>query len=69
MHLLVSSISKIITVLSNTRWSKNHPVRDKKGELLAGWEEQASRWCEHFAEMLNPEISKEKASESLSLIS
>lgn len=52
---------KITTVLLNTRQSKNHPVKDKKGELLTGWEGQASGLCEHFSEMLNPEISKEKS--------
>jgi hypothetical protein len=59
---------KMTTVLLNTRQSKNHPVKDKKRELLTGWEGQASGWCEHFSEMLNPEISKEKANESLSVM-
>ena len=51
---------KITAVLSNTRWSNNRPVRDKKGELLTRWEEQASKWHEYLSEMLNPEISKKK---------
>jgi hypothetical protein len=47
---------KIITVLANRRWSKNPPVRDKTGEFLTGWEEQASGWREYFSEMSNHEI-------------
>ena len=59
---------KITTVLSNTRWSKNSQVRDKLGELLTGWEEQASRWREDFSELSYPEISKEEADEALSVM-
>jgi hypothetical protein len=54
---------KITTILSNRRRIKNHSVRDKKGELLTGWAEQASRWQEHFSVMLNPMILKEAEKE------
>jgi hypothetical protein len=33
-RILKTRIYKITSVLSNTRWSRNRPVRDKKGELL-----------------------------------
>lgn len=33
------------------------------GELLRGWEEQASRWHQLFSEMLNREITKEEENE------
>ena len=37
------------------------------GELLTGWEEQASRWHQPFSEMLNREITKEKENEELNV--
>jgi hypothetical protein len=55
-------LHKITTVLANRRRNKNRPVRNKKGEFLTGWEEQASRWREHFSEMSN---HKEKGNEEL----
>jgi hypothetical protein len=51
---------KITTILCNRRWSKNCTVRDKKGETLTGWEEQASGWSKHFSKTLNCDITKEE---------
>jgi hypothetical protein len=42
---------KITTILSNKRWIRNRPVRDKKRELLT------------FSEMLNLKILKEVENE------
>ena len=42
-------------------------IRDKKGDLLIGWKEQASRWREHFPKMLNREILKEEESKELNV--
>jgi len=56
---------KITAVLANRRWSKHRPVRDKKGEFLTGWEEQASRWREHFSEMSNHEIRRKEMKNSV----
>lgn len=55
---------KITIMLSNRRWNGNCPVRDNKGELLTGWEEQASRWHNHFSEILNCEKVKEEENEN-----
>ena len=37
------------------------------GELLRGWEEQASSWHQHFSETLNREITKEEENEELNV--
>jgi hypothetical protein len=58
---------KITTILWNRSWSKNCPVRDKKGETLKGWEEQASGCSEHFSKMLNCDIPKEEENEELNV--
>ena len=52
-------VYKITTMLSNRRWNGNHPVR-----VMTGWEEQVSRWHNHFSEILNCEITEEEVNEN-----
>ena len=52
-------VYKITTMLSNRRQNGNHPVR-----VMTGWEEQVSRWHNHFSEILNCEITEEEVNEN-----
>ena len=40
--------------------SKNAPIRDQQGQLLASEKDQEARWVEHFKEVLNRPASEEE---------
>ena len=52
------TLYRIVRELSGARSGSDIPIRGKDGTTLASSEEQAKRWTEHFAEVLNQPVSE-----------
>jgi len=52
------TLYRIVRELSGARSGSDIPIRGKDSTTLASSEEQAKRWTEHFAEVLNQPVSE-----------
>jgi hypothetical protein len=47
-----------MTPLTQDRFNRNKPIRNKRGQIISTQEEQLMRWKEHFSELLNKDVGR-----------